>query len=45
MEESERDVYSAKGEKRGLCCVKMKKDRGVYIVEGEWLRFGHIGWV
>ena len=26
---------SAKEEKRGLCCVKMKKNGGVYIVEGE----------
>ena len=35
MEERERDVYAAKGEKRGLCCVKMKKDGGVFIVKGE----------
>ena len=27
-------MYSAKKGKRGLCCVKMKKNGGVYIVEG-----------
>ena len=30
-----REVYSAKGEKRGVFYVKMKKDGGVYIVKGE----------
>ena len=35
MKEKERDVYSAKGEKRELCCVKMKKVGGVY--GEEWI--------
>ena len=26
MEERERGVYSAKGKKKGFCCVKMKKE-------------------
>ena len=39
------EVCFGQEEKRGLCCVKMKKDGGVYIVEGEGFRFGHLGWV
>ena len=45
MEERERGCVSAKKKKRGLCWVKMKKNRWVYIVEGEGLMFGHMGWV
>ena len=45
MEVREIGVYSAKGEKRGLCCVKMKKDGGVFIVERDGSRFGPLGWV
>ena len=41
MKERERGVYSAKGKKKGLCCVKMKKERGVYIGVGEGVGFGY----
>ena len=30
-------------EKRGLCCVKMRKNEGLYIGKGGGLRFGHMG--
>ena len=35
MEEREKGLCFGQEEKRGLCCVKMKKNGGVYIVEGE----------
>ena len=38
--EGERCVVG-QGKKKGLCCVKMKKERGVYVGVGEGLGFGH----
>ena len=39
------EVCFGQEEKRGLCCVKMRKNGGLYIGKGRGVRFGHLGWV
>ena len=41
--EKREEVCFSQEEKRGLCCVKMRKNGRLYIGEGGGLSFGHVG--